>query len=73
MLPAHLCGRGQEVGGMAGGGGRAALQARKGAVSRKRRPDAGDTATLCCTFCLPLLFAPKTRYTFSHSFYNKIL
>ena len=45
----------REVGILVGGDDGAAIKAKKDAVSRKRRMDGGEAATICCTLCLPLL------------------
>ena len=68
-----LWGKVQEVGILVGGDDEALIKAKKDDVSRKRKTDDGETATVCCAFCLPLLVAPKTLYTLSYGNYNKIL
>ena len=50
-----LWGKVREVGILVGGDDGAAIKAKKDAVSRKRRMDGGEAATICCTFCLSLL------------------
>lgn len=71
VICSPLWGKGQEVGVLAGEKDGLALQAKKAAVSRKRRMDTGEMATNCFIFCVPLLFAPQTLYTFSHGFITR--